>query len=324
MALSLDTGRTLAHALGAPQRPEVHDPGGSIVLTGRSAAWLAHVLWEHEVAGSNPAAPTVGPYTPAMTARRTALASFVLAAMLAVLGVASAFAAPERAPAELLPDLVTRPFDGVSIQKAGDRTLLRFGNSIGNQGPGVLELRPRRRDCNGDGDFTNDRLALERIYADTNGSGGFERGIDLVGRTVEVGCMVFHPAHDHWHLQRFARYELRSIATGTVVVASPKVSFCVRDSLVAFPGLPGFSSLAYYGGCKRNSITGLSVGWADWYAAFLPGQDLEVTGLPNGRYCLTSTADPRDGIDEADETNNVRSRLLRLSDGAVEDLGVGC
>jgi uncharacterized protein YjiS (DUF1127 family) len=259
-----------------------------------------------------------------VTARRAAFVSFLLAALLAGLGVASAFAAPRRAPAELLPDLVTRPFDGISIQTMGDRTVLRFGNTIGNQGLGVLELRPRRRDCNGDGDFTNDRLALQRIYEDTNGSGEFERGTDLIARTVEVGCMVFHPAHDHWHLQRFARYELRSVATDAVVAASPKVSFCVRDSLAAFPDVPGFSAFAYYGQCARNSITGLSVGWADWYAAFLPGQDLDVTGLPNGRYCLTSTADPRDGIDEADETNNARSRLLRLTDGAVEDLGVGC
>jgi len=49
-----------------------------------------------------------------------------------------------------------------------------------------------------------------------------------------------------------------------------------------------------------------------------------VTGLPNGRYCLTSTADPKDGIDEADETNNVRSLLLRLRDGTVANLGVSC
>ena len=49
-----------------------------------------------------------------------------------------------------------------------------------------------------------------------------------------------------------------------------------------------------------------------------------MTGLPNGRYCLTSTADPKDRIDEADETNNMRTRLLRLRDGAVEDLGANC
>jgi uncharacterized protein YjiS (DUF1127 family) len=259
-----------------------------------------------------------------MFARRAAFVSFVLSGVLTAMGIASAVAAPERAPVELMPDLVTLPFDGISIHVESGRTVLRFGNTIGNQGLGVLELRPRRRDCDGDGDFSNDRLAIQRVFEDTNASGAFERGADLIARTVEVGCMVFHPAHNHWHLQRFARYELRSIATGETVAASPKVSFCVRDSRAAFTDLPGFSSVAYYGECARNSVTGLSVGWADWYAAFLQGQDLDVTGLPNGRYCLTSTADPKDGIDEADETNNARSRLLRLRDDAVTDLGVSC
>ena len=244
--------------------------------------------------------------------------------MLGSLGLPPAFGATRVAPTELMPDLVTMPFDAISIGHEGGRTVLRFGNTVGNQGIGVLELRPRRRDCDGDGDVSNDRLAIQRIYEDTNASGAFERGTDLIARTVEVGCMVFHPAHDHWHLQGFARYELRSIATGETVAASPKVSFCVRDSVPAFADLPGFSRFPYYGACSRNSITGLSVGWADLYDASLPGQDLVVTGLPNGRYCLSSTADPKDGIDEADETNNARSLLLRLRDGTVENLGVSC
>ena len=259
-----------------------------------------------------------------MNARRAALVCASLAASLAALGTAQAFGSQPVAPAELMPDLVTRPITGVSIGIESGRTVLRFANTIGDRGLGVLELRPRRRDCDGDGVFSNDRLAIQRIYEDTNGSGEFERGTDLIGRTVEVGCTVFHPAHDHWHLQRFARYELRSVATGEVVAASPKVSFCVRDSLPAFTDLPGFQPFAYYGGCARNSITGLSVGWADLYAADLPDQDLDVTGLRSGRYCLTSTADPRDGIDEADETNNAATRLLRLRDGAVQDLGASC
>ena len=38
--------------------PRAPGSAGRLAETGRSAAWLARVLWEHEVAGSNPAAPT--------------------------------------------------------------------------------------------------------------------------------------------------------------------------------------------------------------------------------------------------------------------------
>ncbi len=34
------------------------------LVSGRSAAWLARLPWEQEVAGSNPAAPTIFPCIP--------------------------------------------------------------------------------------------------------------------------------------------------------------------------------------------------------------------------------------------------------------------
>lgn len=33
--------------------------GISVFFTGRSSAWLERMVWDHEVAGSNPVAPTV-------------------------------------------------------------------------------------------------------------------------------------------------------------------------------------------------------------------------------------------------------------------------
>lgn len=224
-------------------------------------------------------------------------------------------------PVELLPDLVTAPITGLSIDRSHGHKSLRFANTIANDGLGVVELRPRRRDCDGDGSFADDRLAIQRIYVD-DGSGKFERGVDTIGRTLEVGCMRFHPAHDHWHLDRFARYILRSVGDTTVVSRAPKVSFCVRDSLPYDPDVPGHPPTPHYGECQRNTITGLSVGWGDLYGASLAGQELSLAGLPNGRYCLTSIADPRDSIDESNEANNAASALLRIQARRVTVLGV--
>ncbi len=254
-----------------------------------------------------------------MNARRAALACFLVSGVLAA-AAAAPVAARGGAPAELLPDLVTAPLDGLAIDRSGGHKALRFSNTIANDGLGVVELRPRRRDCDGDGNFSNDRLAIQRIYVD-DGSGEFERGVDTIGRTVEVGCMRFHVAHDHWHLERFARYVLRSALDGAVVSRAPKVSFCLRDSLPFDADVPGHQPFPYYGECHRNSTTGLSVGWGDLYSAYLAGQRLSLAGLPNGRYCLISNADPADAIDESVESNNAASALLRIRARTVTDLG---
>jgi hypothetical protein len=39
----------------------------------------------------------------------------------------------------------------------------------------------------------------------------------------------------------------------------------------------------------------MSVGWADTYNWFLPGQYVEVTGVLDGEYILDTTVDPTAG-----------------------------
>lgn len=41
---------------------------------------------------------------------------------------------------------------------------------------------------------------------------------------------------------------------------------------------------------------GMSVGWADVYNWFPPGQYVEVTGVPDGDYILDTTVDPTDRL----------------------------
>lgn len=62
---------------------------------------------------------------------------------------------------------------------------------------------------------------------------------------------------------------------------------------------------------------GLSVGWADTYSYFTPGQKLPLPrSLPKGIYCLVSTANPPDGpseIIESDAENNSRRKLVAIN-----------
>ena len=189
----------------------------------------------------------------------------------------------------------------------------------------MLELFPVADDCDGDGDPQDDRSVYQRLYVDTNGNGMFDRGVDeAAAEEPFVGCMFFHPEHDHWHVEDFARYVLTKPKDGRVVALSDKVSFCVRDSIARWQGLPGAPGAPYYRDCTQDGTTGMSVGWADLYGAELFGQSIELTGVPDGRYCLTSISDPSGRIVERREDDNSRTILIRIRGSSVRQIGTGC
>ena len=222
-----------------------------------------------------------------------------------------------------MPDLVTLPIPPEAVFVEPDEkgtTVLRLSNEIGNRANGPLEVfpGPASVDCDGDSDSTNDRDASQRIFADTNGSGGYEAGLDAVDSERAFGCMRYHAAHNHWHVLDIARYELRREDSGKLVAHSRKVGFCFTDTRVAFPsaftppaGTYPIGSAKPIG-CDATSTQGISAGWADLYAFSLPGQQLRVDGLARGKYCLSSYADPLDLIDELSEDNNMRRVRLSL------------
>ena len=271
-----------------------------------------------------------------MRSSRGAVSALLVSASLALAGFAViAASAPTTAAAgggdpALLPDVVVRPLTEIRIQKGAGVRLLRFASIIGNAGAGVVELKPdtparsAENDCDGDGDPLNDRKAFQRVFGDTDGDGVFTRGIDTVLEKRFAGCSLFHVAHNHWHFEEFARYRLVKPKTERVVASSEKVSFCVRDSIRFDATLPGSPGFIHYGDCTQDSITGLSIGWADYYGSTLPGQELDIRGLPDGRYCLRNEADPTDRLDEADEGNNGRSTLVRIRGREVTDLQQAC
>jgi hypothetical protein len=238
-------------------------------------------------------------------------------ALLATLTVglaatASAFQVPAAAgPVEppLQPNIVPLPTEHVQIRYVHERKRLYLSFETENAGSGPLEMQPVREDCDGDGGSGDDRTALQNLYGDTDGSGEYTADSDEVVSTVVAGCFVFHQAHNHWHFSNYARYRLLSLE-GQPLRARAKVGFCMLDTTSVDPTLPGYPSSRQYLGCPDLGLQGISVGWADVYSVFTPGQFVNVDGLPSGAYCLVGTADPADRIVESDETDNeVRTRI---------------
>jgi lysyl oxidase len=209
------------------------------------------------------------------------------------------------------------------------RTVIRTTTKTGDSGKGPLELAavPHAQDipedCHGDGDVDingdgipddNDVLVAQRVFNDANGDGVFKRSIDTSATSSIVGCRYYHAIHHHYHLEAFASFELVNAQTGQLVRGSDKVSFCINDTGsfdLSLPGAqqPSSSGLGYYSylDCApRDSVQGVSIGWADTYGWKTPGQEIDVTGLPAGDYCVVTQTDPDNHLAESNEGNNVR------------------
>jgi hypothetical protein len=195
------------------------------------------------------------------------------------------------------------------FSEEGARRCLRFDQSIANAGRGAMELRYSLRDAG------TDQLMYQRIHR-SDGSVR-ERAADRY---------ELHPTHLHFHYTSFALSRLwRADAKGRRVGTAPvregnKNGFCLIDvENFGFDG-KGDAAHTYLGdGCADpDALTladlthGISPGWSDLYNWFLPGQYIEITGVPDGRYLLETIADPRNTIVESDETNNVTSVIVDI------------
>jgi hypothetical protein len=227
---------------------------------------------------------------------------------------------------ELLPNLQAFPATDLTVQVSpGGRRALRLAAQVADAGIGPLEVYPIADDCNDNGDYTDDRSGYQRTFADMDGDGVFTRGVDVKQTSRFAGCFFFHPQHNHWHFEDWARYDLARLSDGVVVASGGKTSFCIADTDRAYPAIPGSPPLPYYGlTCRPDDTEGLSVGWSDTYSAGLAGQKIPVTRVPNGNYCLIVTADPDDLLVESDETDNRGTVPVRLQGPTVTVIGSSC
>jgi hypothetical protein len=206
-------------------------------------------------------------------------------------------------PAVLLPDL--RPLSDFLqnhyIEYTGTATILRFDTGFGNWGLGAFEMRGERAS------FSDRMTAYQRLF---KSDGTFE--------DVEAGEMEYKDTHLHWHITDLALYELLD-PEGNTVLSRNKAGFCLLDTYFVDPRPETGPTVPAYYTCTEGyeetlTVTpmGLSSGWYDIYEAFLPDQELDVTGFAPGTYRLRVTVDANDRILEADETNNVMSVEVEL------------
>ena len=258
-------------------------------------------------------------------------------------GLAQVVYDPARLPVrDLLPDLVALPQKNISfgppfpifddppsedfpschqseVDEHGAQLCLRFDQVLGNIGAGPLDIRfdqPAGIDP-----IDDQRIPVrQRIYRS-----------DGTSSDSASGDVHWHAIHQHYHFDGFAQSVLWAIDVdgnrdGEAPIATGnKVSFCIATTSInpAYWGQQAFGPDSYpapdclepyeTSGGFDHFKQGMSVGWTDEYSWFLPGQYVEVSGVPNGEYILDTTVDPTFRLIEELKTNNCGSVRVLLS-----------
>jgi hypothetical protein len=193
---------------------------------------------------------------------------------------------------DLTPNLEPYPAYAIGLDASGSQ--LMFSTTSWNSGLGPLELRAGETSSQG-------QNVYQRIY---RSDGTFSDHL--------AGTFDFHESHNHFHFNDYALYTLqRADAPGGSDRTSSKTTFCVMDTDRIDGTLPGSPLSPVYTTCNAD-VQGMSVGYGDTYIRTLPGQSIDVTGLPEGDYRLVITIDPKSRIIETNEGDNESCMLIHL------------
>jgi len=196
----------------------------------------------------------------------------------------------------VLPDLVPEPPVDLRVTQKDDEIHIRFSSVLVNVGLGDFVLRGVR---------SSDEWSIQQEIAYS------ESGGELVDTDATLAWGG--DGHQHWHVKRVANYWLVPIVDGDPgdydsALMDSKIGFCFWDfgkDLDHGPDKPVF----FADGCGLEDDTemrmGLSPGWNDTYPFTLPGQNIDITNVPDGDYRLWAEADVSRWFTEASLDNNV-------------------
>jgi hypothetical protein len=267
-----------------------------------------------------------------MTPLRRPLRLAALLSAVALAGtvtlVASRHSARASEPVGLLPKLVADKADNFEVQQynvagAGNRLLLRFNGYIENAGGGAIDFRGSREapevksstaaKVKYDEEHSIETLepaeqaeeaqppmkAFQRLFLTNLEETNMER---LHSDEPSGGELLYASAdgHDHWHLQKIARYSL--VKGSTEVAPAQKVGFCLDDSEHVNKSI-GPSSAVYTDANGREFCDryhpgatklweGISRGWRDKYEKNLYFQWVDISNVLPGEYQLREEVNP--------------------------------
>ncbi len=140
-------------------------------------------------------------------------------------------------------------------------------------------------------------VGTHRLLTFTTETRNIGGGDLMLGNPATNSLFYWASCHGHYHFEEFADYTLLD-TNGNVVASGHKVGFCLEDVRAWSPT----ANPATRYNCNNQ---GIQAGWADVYAAGLPCQYIDITGLDPGDYTLRMVVNPVGLIVEATTNNNI-------------------
>ena len=240
----------------------------------------------------------------------------VLVAALVVAGQLVPVRSAVAVDGTVLPDIGMLPPKDFSVQARprGDRWL-RFDSVVVNVGPGRFEVEGQPASGAGD------RPVVQNLQLSTGG---------WTQRETPAGMFYAGDGHDHWHVRDLQEWTIAFYnggQAGAVLESGAKTGFCFWDNYRYSNAAKAGTAPALYSGTTSCHETadgtipmGLTVGWGDEYPSTIAGQYIDISGLPNGQYIVTLTADQRGDFLEANEENNDSGAIIEITRKSVRVL----
>jgi hypothetical protein len=190
------------------------------------------------------------------------------------------------------------PQRNVATQRVGRKWRIRFNTIIVNVGNGDFVLRGTR-------DAGMPWMVEQDVPYSTVGA----KRVPIRSAVAWGG-----DGHDHWHIVRVASVWLAPLgANGKPTsnardLTDTKVGFCFYDHTHELARGPEKALYSAHTCGKEKSTEfgmGLSPGWNDTYLQSLPGQSIDITAVPDGKYRLFTEIDEQAHFREVTRANNL-------------------